>query len=194
MEYGFKKTAQLLAEEKIFAPRFLPYATQLIPLSCICATLSNQIDNATVKDASFAPCRLLSLQTRISAAYKGLSILLMQRGGKDFMSATPIAINAYFVTPVDIHHFFPKAWCTAKNLPREKWNSVINKTPLSSTTNQYLSGDAPSLYLKRIEEKKESRRKRWTPPPFPRHPGRGDPPECLRRLHPATGHPAARHD
>ena len=239
MEYGFKKTAQLLAEEKIFAPRFLPYATQLIPLSCICATLSNQIDNAsikekvlrwywcgvfgelygganetrfsqdppnvvdsvnggdtprTVKDASFAPCRLLSLQTRISAAYKGLSILLMQRGGKDFISATPIAINAYFVTPVDIHHFFPKAWCTAKNLPREKWNSVINKTPLSSTTNQYLSGDAPSLYLKRNEEKKESRRKRWTPPPFPRHPGRGDPPECLRRLHPATGHPAARHD
>ena len=117
MEYGFKKTAQLLAEEKIFAPRFLPYATQLIPLSCICATLSNQIDNAsikekvlrwywcgvfgelygganetrfsqdlpgvvdwvnggdtprTVKDASFAPRRLLSLQTRISAAYKGL--------------------------------------------------------------------------------------------------------------------------
>ncbi len=199
MEYGFKKAAQLLAEEKIFDPRFLPYATQLIPLSCICAALSIQIDNAsikekvlrwywcgvfgelygganetrfsqdlpdvvdwvnggdtprTVKDASFAPRRLLSLQTRISAAYKGLSILLMQRGGKDFISATPIAINAYFVTPVDIHHVFPKAWCTAKNLPREKWNSVINKTPLSTTTNQYLSGDAPSLYLKRIEEKK----------------------------------------
>ena len=50
MEYGFKKTAQLLAEEKIFAPRFLPYATQLIPLSCICATLSNQIDNASIKE------------------------------------------------------------------------------------------------------------------------------------------------
>lgn len=199
MEYGFKKAAQFLAEEKIFDPRFLPYATQLIPLSCICAALSNQIDNAsikekvlrwywcgvfgelygganetrfsqdlpdvvdwvnggdiprTVKDASFAPRRLLSLQTRISAAYKGLSILLMQRGGKDFISATPIAINAYFVTPVDIHHIFPKAWCAAKNLPREKWNSVINKTPLSTTTNQYLGGDAPSLYLKRIEEKK----------------------------------------
>ena len=212
MEYGFKKAAQLLAEEKIFDPRFLPYATQLIPLSCICAALSNQIDNAsikekvlrwywcgvfgelygganqtrfsqdlpdvvdwvnggdtprTVKDASFAPRRLLSLQTRISAAYKGLSILLMQRGGKDFISATPIAINAYFVTPVDIHHVFPKAWCTAKNLPREKWNSVINKTPLSTTTNQYLSGDAPSLYLKRIEEKRESRRKRWTPASAP---------------------------
>ena len=50
MEYGFKKTAQLLAEEKIFAPRFLSYATQLIPLSCICATLSNQIDNASIKE------------------------------------------------------------------------------------------------------------------------------------------------
>ena len=162
MEYGFKKTAQLLAEEKIFAPRFLPYATQLIPLSCICATLSNQIDNASIKEKVLrwywcgvfgelygganetrfsqdlpdvvdwvnggAPPHRQRRQLRASPfalvtdAYfrslQGASILLMQSGGKDFISATPIAINAYFVTPVDIHHFFPKAWCTAKNLPR----------------------------------------------------------------------------
>ena len=200
LENGFKKAAQLLAEEKIFDARFLPYATQFIPLSCICASLSEDIDNAsvkkkilhwywcgvfgelygganetrfsqdlpdviawvnggndprTIKDASFAPRRLLSLQTRGSAAYKGLTALLMQSGGKDFVSGTPIDLNTYFDNAIDIHHIFPKAWCSARTLPKEKWNSVINKTPLSSKTNQYLGGDAPSVYIRRIEEKKD---------------------------------------
>jgi hypothetical protein len=30
---------------------------------------------------------------------------------------------------------------------------VVNKTPLSTRTNQILSGDAPSLYLKRVEQR-----------------------------------------
>ena len=34
----------------------------------------------TVRDASFAPTRLLSLQSRLAAAYKGLAALLMKHG------------------------------------------------------------------------------------------------------------------
>lgn len=199
LEQGFKKAAELLAEQKIFDTRFLPYATQLIPLSCICASLKEKIDNAevrrnilrwywcgvfgelygganetrfsqdlpdvvtwvnggdiprTIKDAGFTPRRLLSLQTRLSAAYKGLTALLMQRGGRDFISGTPIDINTYFNNAVDIHHIFPRAWSSSQKLPREKWNSVINKTPISAGTNRYIGGDAPTVYLKRIEEKK----------------------------------------
>lgn len=37
IETGLKKAAELLAEEKIFDSKSLPYATQLIPLSAICA-------------------------------------------------------------------------------------------------------------------------------------------------------------
>ena len=76
------------------------------------------------------------------------------KGGKDFVSGTPIDLNTYFNNAIDIHHIFPKAWCSARTLPKEKWNSVINKTPLSSKNNQYLGGDAPSVYIRRIEEKK----------------------------------------
>jgi hypothetical protein len=109
----------------------------------------------TVRDASFSPTRLLSLQSRLAAAYKGLAALLMKHGGKDFVSGTPIDINTYFNNAVDIHHIFPRAWCETKKLPREKWNSVVNKAPLASGTNRFISGDAPSLYLSRIQKNKQ---------------------------------------
>ncbi|MCX6966112.1 MAG: DUF262 domain-containing protein [Verrucomicrobia bacterium] len=200
IEAGFKRAAELLAEEKIFDARSLPYATQLIPLASICAYLGNKItqhgvkqkllrwywcgvfgelygganetrfgmdlpdvvqwveggtEPRTVRDASFAPTRLLSLQSRLAAAYKGLAALLMKHGSKDFVSGTPIDLTTYFNNSIDIHHVFPRAWCEANNLPRETWNSVVNKAPLAAGTNRFISGDAPSLYLSRIERNKQ---------------------------------------
>src|SRR5690606_22172102 len=155
LEQGFKRAAELLAEEKIFDARSLPYATQLIPLSTICAYLGERttqhgvkqkllrwywcgvlgelygganeprfaidiqdvvawVDGGgeprTVRDANFAPTRLLSLQSRLAAAYKGLAALLMKHGGRDFVSGTPIDLNTYFNNAMDIHHVFPRAW------------------------------------------------------------------------------------
>lgn len=54
---------------------------------------------------------------------------------------------------IDIHHIFPKAYAE-KLYKREKWNSIVNKTPLFSRTNRILSGHAPSVYLNRIERDK----------------------------------------
>jgi len=109
----------------------------------------------TVRDVNFAPARLLSLQSRLAAAYKGLAALLMKHGGRDFVSGTPIDINSYFNSAIDIHHIFPRAWCEKQALPREKWNSVINKAPLAASTNRFISGDAPSVYLSRIQKAKQ---------------------------------------
>lgn len=200
VEAGFKRAAELLAEEKIFDARSLPYATQLIPLAAVCAQLGGRttqhgikqgllrwywtgvmgelygganetrfamdmqdvaawVDGGseprTVRDANFAPARLLSLQSRLAAAYKGLSALLMKHGGRDFISGTPIDLNSYFNNAIDIHHIFPRAWCEKQLLPREKWNSVINKAPLAAGTNRFISGDAPSVYLSRIQKAKQ---------------------------------------
>lgn len=199
IEAGFRKAAEILAEEKIFDARGLPYATQLIPMSAICAELADTIDQHTVKqkllrwfwcgvfgelygganetrfgldlpnvvqwikgadeprtvrDSSFTPTRLLSLQSRLAAAYKGLTALLMKNGSRDFITGTPIDLNTYFNNAVDIHHIFPRAWCENQKLPREKWNSVINKAPLAAGTNRYIGGHAPSLYLARIHKDK----------------------------------------
>ena len=117
IEKGLEDASRFLAREKVFDSRSLPYSTQLIPLSAICAVLGDQFDQdpirskisqwfwsgvfgelyggasetrfgldvpdvltwinggdlpRTVRDSSFAPTRLLSLQSRLSAAYKGL--------------------------------------------------------------------------------------------------------------------------
>ncbi|MBP5989147.1 MAG: DUF262 domain-containing protein [Piscinibacter sp.] len=200
LELGFKRAAELLAEEKIFDERSLPYATQLIPLAAICAHLGERttlhgikqsllrwywsgvlgelygganetrfamdmqdvvawVDGGTeprtVRDANFAPTRLLSLQSRLAAAYKGLAALLMKHGGRDFVSGTPIDLNTYFNNAIDIHHIFPRVWCEKQKLPKDKWNSVINKAPLAAGTNRFISGDAPSVYLGRIQKAKQ---------------------------------------
>ena len=108
-----------------------------------------------VRAANFAPTRLLSLQSRLAAAYTGLAALLMKHGGRDFVSGTPIDLNTYFNNAIDIHHIFPRAWCEKQKLPKDKWNSVINKAPLAAGTNRFISGDAPSVYLGRIQKAKQ---------------------------------------
>ena len=200
VEDGLKKAAEILAEEKIFDTRSLPYATQLIPLAAICAELGDRVsqhgvkqrllrwywngvfgelygganetryamdlpdtvrwidggqDPRTIRDSGFTPTRLLSLQTRNAAAYKGLAAQLMKFGSRDFISGTPIDLNTYFNNAIDIHHIFPRAWCESEKLPSEKWNSVVNKAPLASSTNRFIGGQKPSDYLDRIEKRKE---------------------------------------
>ncbi|MDD6180518.1 MAG: DUF262 domain-containing protein [Desulfovibrionaceae bacterium] len=104
----------------------------------------------TIRDANFNPVRLLSLQTRNSAAYKGIMSLIMSAGCKDFMSGDSAQQTNYFDDRIDIHHIFPANYCKQKNLSATLWNSVVNKTPLSARTNRILGGKAPSNYLDRL--------------------------------------------
>jgi hypothetical protein len=54
---------------------------------------------------------------------------------------------------VDIHHIFPKKWCQENNYAGNKiFDSIINKTPLSYKTNRIIGGDAPSVYLRKLEQ------------------------------------------
>ena len=106
---------------------------------------------ATIRDANFAPTRLLTLQTRISAAYKGLMALLMKQGSRDFLSGDPIELTTYFDNNIDIHHIFPSAYCQKQKIDPQKWNSIVNKGALSSRTNRILGGHKPSTYLQTIQ-------------------------------------------
>ncbi|MEW6198006.1 MAG: DUF262 domain-containing protein [Planctomycetota bacterium] len=107
----------------------------------------------TIRDSNFAPVRLLSLQTRNSAAYKGLMVLLMQHGSKDLLNGDPIELTTYFDEAVDIHHLFPKAHCEARDYERDRWNSIVNKAPLTARTNRTIGGRAPSEYLALIQQR-----------------------------------------
>jgi hypothetical protein len=192
VERSYVCAAKLLAREKVYDTRTLPYQSQLIPLASICAVLGDRFEQdsvkrklarwywcgvfgelyggsnearfandiqdvpawldggeepRTIRDANFTPTRLLSMQTRLSAAYKGVMAKLMQVGSSDFLSGDPVELNNYFDTAIDIHHIFPKAYCEKQKYEPKFWNSVVNKAPLSAKTNRAIGGHAPSVYL-----------------------------------------------
>lgn len=107
----------------------------------------------TVIRASFEASRLLWLQTRNSAAYKGVLALINRHNPKDFLSGQDMGIANYLLELTDIHHIFPQAYCLKENLPFRKWNSVVNKTPIYATTNRSIGGKAPSAYIQTMRKK-----------------------------------------
>lgn len=107
----------------------------------------------SLDEALFQKDRLRSLQSRLSAAYKGLHALLMQHGCRDFITGHGAELMTFFNDKIDIHHVFPQNWCKEKDIPAARFNSIVNKTPLSKLSNILISGDAPSVYLKRIQDK-----------------------------------------
>ncbi|MCF8328024.1 MAG: DUF262 domain-containing protein [Bacteroidales bacterium] len=110
----------------------------------------SETEPTTIRDAYFAEDRLETLRTRNSAAYKGLFILQMQKGAKDFITGDEIQQQNYFEDAVDIHHIFPRAWCIKNGIEESRYNTIINKTPLAKRTNTIIGGNAPSTYLNKV--------------------------------------------
>lgn len=107
----------------------------------------------TVQEAYFNPTRLLTLQSRQSAAYKGIMALILKNHCQDFISGREMDFTLYKAENIDIHHIFPKDHCEKNGYPKSKWNSVVNKTPISYSTNREIGGSAPSIYLGKIATK-----------------------------------------
>ena len=117
--------------------------------------------NRTVNAAYFSATRLISLQTRNSAAYKGIMALVYREKCCDFGQGTTMEIVKSMEAAPDIHHIFPEAYCIGKQYPKEKWNSIINKTPLLYSTNRQIGGTAPSVYTQRFIKKQEIDMEEW---------------------------------
>jgi hypothetical protein len=121
-------------------------------VSGVLAWIDGDAEPDTVNRAFFQPTRLLSLQTRNGAAYKGLMALILGEGARDFISGDKMDFKNFANARVDIHHIFPQKYCKYKGYERRKWNCIINKTPIAYRTNRKIGGDAPSKYLKTIEK------------------------------------------
>lgn len=109
----------------------------------------------TVTDASFDPDRLDSLRSRLSAAYKGLNVLILREGAEDFFWKAGIQELDNQGIELDIHHIFPRAWCEAQGIPPRVYDSIVNKTPISFKANRMIGGDAPSSYLEALQNHKQ---------------------------------------
>ena len=104
----------------------------------------------TVSAAYFSAARLVSLQTRNSAAYKGIMALVYREKCRDFVQGTTMDIVKSMDESPDIHHIFPESYCKKLDYPKERWNSIINKTPLLPESNRQIGGDAPSKECQKI--------------------------------------------
>ena len=105
-----------------------------------------------INEANFVPERLVTLRTRLSAAYKGVYALQMKHGAADWRSGETLTVATYHAGNIDLHHIFPVAWCEDKSrkVPSALYNSIINKTPIDANTNKIIGGVAPSRYLTRL--------------------------------------------
>jgi hypothetical protein len=197
---AFEWAAVFLADQHIFDVRFVPYATQLVPLAVMrvilgeeadhhavrerisrwfwCGILGEQYGSATesrfardidqvpgwvrdptapqpttVTESVFQEARLFTLRTRLSAAYKGIYALLIATGAQDWIKGVTFGKVQYAELRTDIHHIFPEQWCHSQGIPRERYDTIINKTPLAAETNRSIGGVAPTTYLRRVEQK-----------------------------------------
>ncbi|BAY63643.1 hypothetical protein NIES22_37310 [Calothrix brevissima NIES-22] len=109
---------------------------------------------ATVRDANFQPARLGTLRSRTSAAYKGINTLIQREGSQDFFWKSTIRDldeTDWEERRLDIHHIFPKSWCDKQGIPASRYNSILNKTPISFKANRMIGGKAPSEYLVQLQ-------------------------------------------
>jgi hypothetical protein len=122
-------------------------------LSEMLAWIDGGAPPSTVRDSGFRAERLDTLTSRSSAAYKGVHALLMALDARDFLSSQKFDHTTYFEEQVDIHHVFPRAWCEKQKIERKRYDTILNKTPISAGTNKIIGGAAPSIYLPRLEAK-----------------------------------------
>lgn len=118
--------------EQMLAHLFVNDAVEPVAMTRMIITTRDIIE-ATSLDSSLARA-LVALMTRADAL--------------DFIANK----NLKDADAVDIHHIFPKAWCVRKGIDLERYDSVVNKTPLRSGSNRAIGGSAPSAYTGKILE------------------------------------------
>ena len=107
----------------------------------------------TVREANFQPDRFDTLRSRVSAAYKGINVLVLREGSKDWYWKATIQELDTDEVALDIHHIFPRDWCERSNpiIGKDRYDSILNRTPISYKANRKIGGEAPSRYLPRLQ-------------------------------------------
>ena len=85
----------------------------------------------TVREASFQPDRFDTLRSRLSAAYKGINVLVLREGSRDWYWKAGIQELDTDEIALDIHHIFPRDWCEGQKIGRDRYDSILNRTPIS---------------------------------------------------------------
>lgn len=74
-------------------------------------TKNDEEEPDTVVRSNLHASRLRQLYTRNSAAYKGVMVLILKAGAKDFLCGTNMDFASFVGEATDIHHVFPASYC-----------------------------------------------------------------------------------
>jgi hypothetical protein len=102
---------------------------------------------STVREAHLSAQQLQSLVNSGSPIYRTLTAFLRCDVALDFITGEPIPRSLRCDQKIENHHIFPQQWCKQQGIPPSRYNSIINRTPLTAQTNNWLGGAAPSEYL-----------------------------------------------
>lgn len=76
---------------------------------------------------------------------------IMKRGARDFGTNVSATLQLFLNDGFDVHHIFPQDYSKKMGFNEVAYDSVLNKTILSPSTNRMIGSDAPSRYLAAIE-------------------------------------------
>ena len=96
---------------------------------------------------------ILHLKTTASAAYKGMISIILKNGAQDFIAGKNMGTCTNYAESTEIHHIFPKKYCEAQKIAKEKYDNIANKTLILKGTNRIIGGNSPSVYLEKIQGK-----------------------------------------
>ena len=71
--------------------------------------------------------------------------MILKNHARDFIFGAEMDFSTYSNAKIDIHHIFPKEFCVKQGYDSSKWNSIVNKTPISASSNREIGGVAPSV-------------------------------------------------
>jgi len=106
---------------------------------------------STVTEAHLSGEQLQSIVNAGSPVYRTLTAFLRCDVALDFLTGEPIPRSLRSDPKIENHHIFPQQWCKQQGIPPSRYNSIVNRTPLTAQTNNWLGGVAPSEYLTYLE-------------------------------------------
>ena len=115
--------------------------------------IENDVEPEIMKKVQLQAWKLLNSKKLQSAVYKGLVSIIFKNGAKDFIAGRNMGSSANYAEGIDMHHIFPKKFCEAQKISKDKCDNIANKTLILTGTNRIIGGNAPSIYLEKIEAK-----------------------------------------
>lgn len=91
------------------------------------------------------------------AVYRAIMCAIVSNGSKDFHTSNAIDFSVMRDQKINDHHIFPIAFLSRKSIDQDQIDSVVNRTLIDATTNMSIGDNAPSQYLKKIKNSRETK-------------------------------------